>query len=323
MILATVMFTCMISAVKYVRAEMGPFEVLIYRALVSLSLLWVIYRRRSLVIHNRRAMIVRAVLGFGAMVGFTTAAHGLSLANMSIVGKLQPLVIAVTAPWVIGASERPGRRTWLALLGGLLGASLILGPDLQVGSVYGMAALGATLSSALAHLAVRQLGKTDRAHAVVFWFHVAILCMALIGQLSIAHSVQLPAPHLWLPLVLCGVCATAGQLLLTSAYATEDSATSISAASYTAPLFGVVADLVAFGLWPDAVGILGGLLVVGAGLSLVLTRRPPAAQGQPQSPDAPCSQVMPGTLAHRPSTAAPGLDGSDLASAATKREPGR
>ena len=43
-------------------------------------------------------MVVRCVLGFGAMTCFFTAAKGLSLADLSILAKLQPIVLAILAP---------------------------------------------------------------------------------------------------------------------------------------------------------------------------------------------------------------------------------
>lgn len=277
MILASLAFTVMIGAVKVARREMTPFEVITWRCMISVPLALAFCWKPGIAIHNRAGMALRGLFGFGAMSCFFTAAGGLDLADLSIIGKLQPILIAIAAPLVLGAGERSRGLLWLVLLAGIGGSALVIGPDLQVGSMYGLWALGATAMSAGAHLAVRALGRTEEPHAVVFWLQVMVLVLSVGATVvTTGRAVSLPPAHLWPYLVGCGVTATVGQVLMTRAYKL-DRAAPVAAASYTGPLFALVGDIVAFGRLPTVAVLLGGALVVGAGLVLVFAREPSPA----------------------------------------------
>ncbi len=121
---------------------------------------------------------------------------------------------------------------------------------------------------------IRALGKTDHAAAIVFWFQMTTLILAPAGHALVeGELIGLPPSHLWPYLVGTGLTATAGQVLMTNAYRLEK-ASVIAAASYAGPLWAVLLDLVVFGVLPAGWALVGGALVLGAGLTLVLTHRP-------------------------------------------------
>ena len=82
---------------------------------------------------------------------------------------------------------------------------------------------------------------------------------------------------LWPYVLGIGVTATGGQLLMTQAYA-EDRAAVVAAASYTTPLWGVIADLLIFDLIPGSLAIVGGVIIVAAGLVLIFAREQPVTE---------------------------------------------
>ncbi len=269
MMLATLCFTVMVGAVKVARAELGALEVIVWRTAISAPLALVLCRRTGVGVRAWRVLMLRVALGTGAMVCFFTAAKGLAMADLSILSRLQPIVVALLAPLTLGAVERSSRRVRLALGAGLVGSALIIGPDLEVGNVYGLWALAATFLSAGAHVAVRRLGSTDDPRIVVFWFQVGACALALSTHGVLTGSpISLPPAHLWGPLVAVGLFATLGQIAMTFAYKAAPAAR-VAAASYTAPLFGLVGDLLYFDGWPSPPALLGGLLVTAAGLTLV------------------------------------------------------
>lgn len=269
MIAAGLAFTIMIAAVKIAREELGAFDVVLWRAGASVPIALAFAWRGGLRIHNRRAMVLRSLLGFGAMSCFFTAAKGLSLADLSLIGKLQPILVAFAAPWVLGRSERASRLVWIVLVCGIAGTALIISPDLKVGSFYGLWAIGATVCSAGAHITVRALSRTDKVGAIVFWYHALATVFALVALVIASHGVPaLPPLHLLPHLIVAGGMAAVGQLLMTRAYSLERAAP-VAAASYATVLFGFVGDLIVFTQWPSLFAIIGGVLVVGGGLLLI------------------------------------------------------
>ena len=86
------------------------------------------------------------------------------------------------------------------------------------------------------------------------------------------------------------VTATLGQLLLTSAYRHAQAAI-VAAASYVSPIWGLAADLVIFSVFPPLSAILGGAVIVAAGLGL-LRRSPGRPQRAPQQTRTRVQQVF-------------------------------
>lgn len=269
MVVAGAFFTVMVTAVKVARAELGAFEIVLYRACISVPVTFLLALPAGLGVRRPGLLALRSALGFGAMACFFTAAKGLAIADLQLLGKLQPIWIALLAPWLLGAAERSSGALWLVLAGGLAGSALLLGPDLAVGSLWGLWALGATLFSAAAHLVVRRLGRTEAPRTQVFWFQLATLVAAFVVVVVDGGGVPSGPPRgLWAPLAVCGLATVGGQVFMTRAYAL-DRASTVAAASYLTPLFGVAADLLAFGAWPRAHAWLGGALVMGSGLWLL------------------------------------------------------
>jgi len=284
MTLAGLAFTLMVVGVKEARSELVALDVMVWRGLIATPLAWAWARRsgETLVLVGRRAFAYRAGFGFFAMSCFYTAAKGLPIADLSIVTKLQPIIIAFAAPLVLGARERAGAWVWLILAAGLAGSAVLLAPALEVGNWFGLWALAGTVLSSGAHIAIRALGGTDRPEAVVVWFQATLFVLASLGLLVTENRwLEWPSAELVPYLVLTGVMATAGQLLLTHAYKLDRAAT-VAAAAYTSPLWAVIVDALFFSIVPGGHVWLGGAIIVGAGLFLVF--RAPGDNPRPERP---------------------------------------
>jgi drug/metabolite transporter (DMT)-like permease len=262
MILASLAFTLMVACVKVARAEMSALEIATWRGLSSIPLAWLLARGASRHVQAKGWLGLRVVFGFGAMTCFFTSAKGLPIADLSLIGRLQPLLIALAAPLILGVAERSDRRIWGLMLVGVAGCSVILGPGLAVGNVYGLWALAAIALSTVAHITLRALGATDDPRIVVMVFQIGVTILALLSTSLITGSLPSPPRQgLWLPLLGVGVLATFGQLLMTQGYALATAAR-VSAASHTSPVWGIGVDIVLFSLWPSPSMILGGTVVM-------------------------------------------------------------
>lgn len=270
-ILASLSFTAMVGFVKVVRADLSTFEVIFWRAAVALVLMLAFARPASFRVVNRRLLAGRVALGFTTMTCFYAAAKGLALADLTLISKLEPILIVIAAPLLLGRSERSGSGLWVVILLGVAGAAILLAPQLAVGSAYGLLALGGTVSSAGAHLSLRRLGATDSTRAIVFWFQAGLLLGSAAILAVIGHAPWPPEPALWPPLIAIGATATAGQLLITRAYAIER-ASLVATAAYSSVLWAFLADIFFFDLDPSLNALVGGALVVAGGLWLIRGR---------------------------------------------------
>lgn len=279
-------FTVMFALVKAMREELGAFDLVFWRGLFAGMLAYVLARHGTggIRVQYRGLLVIRTVLGFAAMSCSFAAAKGLGVGDILLIGKMQPLLIAILAPLLLGDDERAGPWIWLMLVVGLAGGLLLVAPDLALGSMYGVLALAGAMLAAGAKIGVRAIMREDDARVVVFYFQIgaAVLAMAAVAVTEGRLPVW-PEAHLWPYLLGIGVTAAVGQLLMTQAYV-FDRAPVIAAATYTAPIWGIIADITIFGLVPDTLAIVGGLLILGSGMVLIFDVRPPWSR-KPSSPE--------------------------------------
>jgi len=272
MIGASFAFTCMVAFVKVAREELPALDVVFWRAAIATPLLLPAMRGANLRLAFKGAFTLRLLFGVSAMICFFTAAKGLPLVDLNLITRLQPVLVALIAPLVLGAGERADRGVWISTLAGFGGCAMILAPSLAIGSLYGLIALGATVFSTGAHLSLRKLAAHDGMRAIVLWFHVGLVILSGGALIASGRGITPPPSSTWPALVGVGVFATAGQLLLTRAYK-ADRAPIVAAASYSGILWAVVLDVVFFESVPGADVLLGGLLVVASGVYLVVKGR--------------------------------------------------
>lgn len=263
---ASVGFVGMASMVRLMDQALPEPHLVFWRAVFSLPVLLVIVlrARHALVVRARWTLLLRSVSGFGAMLLFFYALGRLSVAEASMLAKVQPVWIALAAPALVG--DRPGPRIWGCMAASLVGVGLVLGPDLTLGiiSLGGLAALGSSLLSALAHLQVRKLGATETPDVVVLNFTFLLL---LLSGLASIPGARVPEASHWPLLVALALCAMLGQILMTAAYRAAP-----------APLVATVgylsipgASLIDWLIWDELPSVpvaIGGLLIIAAGVAL-------------------------------------------------------
>ena len=121
MILAQIAFTIMVVFVKIARQEMSTFEVAFWRSIVAVPFLMLMYRNISWNIHDRFSIALRTILGFGALCSFFAAAKGLSIADLSLISKIQPMLVALIAPLLLGRTERTSSKIWFLIIISMFG----------------------------------------------------------------------------------------------------------------------------------------------------------------------------------------------------------
>lgn len=286
MILAALGFTIMVACVKEARGEgMSTPAVMLWRALITapLAASAAFASGGGLRIHNVRVFLLRVALGFGAMFCVFTAAKGIAVADLSLIWRLQPVIVAVLAPIALGSGERMGKALFAVLGVGLVGCGVLLGPQVEIGGTTLQAGLWTLVGCVLgagAHVCLRALGKTERAPVVVFWFQALVAVLSWLTLIASGDAL-LPPPVAWPVLIGAGVAAAGAQLLMTQAYRLERAAV-VSAAGYMAPLWAVIIDFVAFDRAPPWSALAGGALILGSSAWLLRLSAPgtPLKPGQ-------------------------------------------
>lgn len=221
--------------------------------------------------------IARGVVGVCAMgLGFFALTR-LPLPEAITLNYAQPLLVVVFSSIFLGEAIRIYR--WSAVAVGLVGVLIISWPELTLLSsgaalgdqeVHGViAALIAAAISAIAMLLVRNLVQSERTATIVLWFSVTASLMAL---LSLPFGWQALTTAQAGLLIAAGFCGGLGQILMTSAYRHAE-ASVVAPFEYTSMILGVVVGYLVFGDVATINMLVGGMIVVAAGIFIIRRER--------------------------------------------------
>jgi S-adenosylmethionine uptake transporter len=271
MLAAALCFALMGAVVKSVGPRFSSFELLAFRGLVGMIILsfWIIRTGRSLATEHAGAHLSRSLVGTVSVIAFFYSLVHLPLATSLTLNYTSPLFITAFL-LVTGAMGRTQRWRYLVpILAGFIGVVLILQPTLAREDLWGLTAgLTGGATGAAAYMLVKALGRRGEPEwRVVFYFSLtnAVVGIALA---SITGWHRLTAPDLGL-IVLIGLLALAGQLMMTRAYG--QGRTLVAAAlQYSGIVFASVIGLLWFSERLDALEIFGIMVIAASGLAATL-----------------------------------------------------
>lgn len=219
--------------------------------------------------------IARGAVGVLSMAFTFIALTRLPLPEAIMLNYAQPLLVVLFSAVFLREVVRAYR--WTAVIVGLVGVVIISWPNLSLSggaadsqrSFGVVAAFLAATFSAVAMLLVRRLVHTERTSTIVMWFSLTATAASL-----------LTIPFGWSPLgtaqavllVLAGICGGVAQILMTEAYRHAEAST-VAPFEYTSMILGIAVGFLAFGDVPTAYTIVGGLIVVGAGIFIIMRER--------------------------------------------------
>ncbi|RWH84747.1 MAG: DMT family transporter [Mesorhizobium sp.] len=221
--------------------------------------------------------IARGVVGVCAMgLGFFALTR-LPLPEAITLNYAQPLLVVVFSSIFLGEAIRVYR--WSAVAVGLVGVLVISWPELTLlgsGAALGdqevlgvIAALVAAAISAVAMLLVRNLVQSEPTATIVLWFSVTASVLAL---LSLPFGWQALTPAQAGLLITAGFCGGLAQILMTAAYRHAE-ASVVAPFEYTSMLLGIAVGYLAFGDVPTVHMLVGGTIVVAAGIFIIWRER--------------------------------------------------
>jgi drug/metabolite transporter (DMT)-like permease len=270
MLLAVAFFSVMDAQLKLLAGHYGPMQVAFLRGITSLPfvLLPVLLRGRLARLRpvNLRLHLLRGALSVLMLGSFVFAVRESSLATTYSIFMYAPLVVAAISVPLLG--ERVSRSQWVAIAVGLAGVLLMIAPrgGGEWVSVGALAAVVAVATYSLGAVSIRLLSRTDTTESMVFWFSVLLSVGA--GLLAVPGWVPLLASH-WPLFAGIGLTGAMGQHFITEAFRRAPAAV-VAPFEYTALLWGVVLDLAIWRALPGVMTLLGGAIVIGAGLYLMM-----------------------------------------------------
>lgn len=275
---SALLFAAMGVCVKESSALYGTGEIVFYRSLVGLLLMAAILRLRGVTWRTDRPgrHLARSASGTAALCLWFYALGGLPLGTAMTLNYMSSVWMAL---FILGSTVvlAPGRadvdgRLVAAVLAGFAGVALMLQPTIEQDQLWhGLMGLLSGLLSATAYLQVTALGRLgEPGERVVLYFSITGL---LVGAALVALS---GGPHGHSPrgvalLLAIGLLATAGQWLMTRAYATG-ATLGIASLQYLSIVFGFGLGVWLFDDPVTPMSLTGMALIIGAGVAANLLR---------------------------------------------------
>ncbi len=268
MLVAVGVFAFMDSLLKFLTEHYPTMQVSAMRGFASLPfvLLPLVYTGRYAELKPVRwkLHLMRGLLSVFLLATFVYAIRVLSLADAYSIFLSAPLLVTALSVPILG--EKVGWHRWLAIAVGLCGVLVMLRPSSSsLMTVGALAAFVSAIAYAVSVVSVRVLSKTESNTSVVFW---SMAIMTLVSTLfALPHWQPIRVEHFG-AIVATGALGALAVHLLTLAYRSAP-ASRIAPFEYSALLWGVGIDWLAWDTLPGTRVYIGGGIVVLSGLYLI------------------------------------------------------
>src|SRR3990167_5409855 len=271
-LLAMISLSLMFVLVKYIDAAgIHIVESLFWRQALVLPFLlaWVMatgglssLKTRRIGAHARRMLmgLTGMACNFGAMIL-------LPMAEATTISLSVPIFAVIFAAILLG--EATGWQRWGAVIVGFVGVLVVLDPIASFAGGFGGAhgvgtivALTGAIMTALITIAVRDLGRTENAATIVFWF--SLLSMIPLG-IALPFVITPHSADEWLLLIGLGFLGAVVQMSLTGALRLAPVSVVIPM-DYSSLLWAIPSGWGFFGTIPADTTWVGAPLIIASGL---------------------------------------------------------
>ena len=267
-VLATVLFVSMNTAVKLLRPHLPTLELIWARTLGHLLFVFALFAPthggwRLLDTGNLTTQILRSLLLLASTSFFFTALGFVPLADATAVSFTAPLLVAALAGPLL--RERVGLGHWLAVAAGFGGALVIVRPGAAGANPHLLLVLGSAACYALYQILTRRVAPFDRPETSVTY---SALGGTVILSALVPFVWQTPDRlwH-WLVLLVIGLLGGLGHYCVARAFLWGP-ASILSPFHYAQLVLAAAMGYLAFGDVPTVWTWLGAAVIVGSGLSI-------------------------------------------------------
>lgn len=272
-VLATACFASLDTTTKHVTTAGFPVLVALWfryaiQAVITTVMVWPRQGRAVLRTSQPGYQVLRGALLFSSSLLAFYSLKYLPVGEFTAILLLTPLLITLLAAWMLG--ERVRLLRWWLVLGGFAGTLVIIRPGADHFGWPMLLPLLMVGISAAFQLLTSRMTRTESLTTMHFYTGwvgtlLASLALPLVWEMPQSAGV-------WLQLLLMGVLASAGHVLLIKAYLHASAAT-LMPYMYGQIGFGVLGGWLVFGHMPDGwtfagMGLVALCGVLGAALSL-------------------------------------------------------
>ena len=258
MFIATICFSMMHALIRYMSAELHPFELAFFRNVFGLLVVmpWFMRHRLRPLKTNRLGLhALRAGINVMAMLMFFYALSITPLADVAALSFTAPIFATVLAILILG--EVVGLRRWGAILFGFCGTLVLLRPGFETISGGEMLVVVSASLWACTLIIIKILGRTESSVTIITYL---ILMMAPISAIPAAMVWSTPSVQQLGVMAVMGILGTSGQLLMTEALKEGDTNV-VMPLDFLKMIWAVLLGFFIFGEVPGIFTWLGGGMI--------------------------------------------------------------
>lgn len=279
MLIGSMLLPFMDAAAKTLGESLGSSSIVLgrfaFQTLFLLPFVWhTLYMpgRDEMILHIKRSMGLSI-----ATLLFFTSIQVMPIVDALAVFFVMPLIVTLLAPWILG--ETVGWRRIAAVGVGLIGAVLIIKPGQALFGIHALLPLGTALSFSFYLMYTRKLARTNKegeakpvpAITMQFWSGLIGSIILLISIILLqpfdlpVFNIKWPEAWQWQRLIIVGLIAAIGHLVLTSAFKYAD-ASVLAPFQYVELIVAAILGWYLFDDIPTVTTILGTLILVASGM---------------------------------------------------------
>ncbi len=280
----SVVFSVNDVAIKFLSGAYPLHQVVLVRAVIGLIFLVLLIAAtggnwRQLRTRRPRTHLLRVVIVVTSNASYFLGLAALPLADAVAMAFVAPVFITLLS--IVMLKEKVGPHRWAAVAAGLIGTFVMMRPGQGAIQPAAILILISAACYALSQLLARGMRETESAIALSFYIQVGFLVtssamglwagdghMAGSGDASLAFLLRAwvwPPMQDWPAFLATGLAVAVGSLMIAQAYRTLEAAV-VAPFEYAAIPMAILWGVVVFGTFPDPQGLLGMVLIVGAGL---------------------------------------------------------
>jgi drug/metabolite transporter (DMT)-like permease len=204
----------------------------------------------------------RTTLGWLGVTLMFAAVAFIPMAEATAISFLSPVFCMIFAIPLLG--ERVGPVRWSAAVIALLGATILLRPTPAGFQPAALLALAAALAMGMELILIKRLAGRERPLQILLINNVIGTVIATIAVIPVWQS---PQPAQWVALAGIGFGMAAAQACFVNGMARAD-ASFVAPVSYATLVFAGLWDALVFGILPDAVGLIGAVVILSGAVLL-------------------------------------------------------
>ena len=258
----------MMSVFVHLSGDLPPFQKAFFRNLAAFIVVTVIMVKNKISPMPKKGSIpslfCRSLFGTIGLVCNFYAIDRLVLADANMLNKLSPFFAVIFSVFLL--NEKPTIVQIVGVLTAFVGSMFIIKPSAS-GYASFPALIGAIggLGAGAAYTFVRRLGKNGENSFLIIFYFSAFSCLVCLPFMILNPAAM--SMKSFVCLVCAGISACIGQFGITKAYICAP-AREISVYDYTQVIFAAIFGYFIFKQIPDALSVLGYVLICGAGIAM-------------------------------------------------------